>query len=82
MLQLQTTDVQLLGQLRLVADFLQVPATYQKMRELTVYMMWKEERGKLNIFVVSILAPEISHNKQQNHNRDSYTYTVSIAADN
>ena len=45
-------------------------------------MMGKEERGKLNIFVVSILAPEISHNKQQNHNRDSYTYTVSIAADN
>ena len=53
------------------------------MSELTnVYMMGKEERGKLNIFVVSILAPEISHNKQQNHNRDSYTYTVSIAADN
>ena len=79
MLQLQTTDVQLLGWLRLVADFLQVPATYQKMRELTVYMMWKEERGKLNIFVVSILAPEISHNnKQQIQNRDSsYTQTVS-----
>ena len=43
-------------------------------------MMGKEERGKLNIFVVSILAPEISHNnKQQNQNRDSYTQTVSIA---
>ena len=43
-------------------------------------MMGKEERGKLNIFVVSILAPEISHNnKQQNQNRDSYTQTVSGA---
>ena len=80
MLQLQTTNVQLLGQLRLVADFLQVAATYQKMRELTVYVMGKEERGKLNIFVVSILSPEISHNnKQKNQNRDSYIQTVSIA---
>ena len=53
------------------------------MSELTnVYMMGKEERGKLNIFVVSILAPEISHKKQQNQNRDSYTHVVSIAADN
>ena len=40
----------------------------------------KEERGKLNIFVASIWAPETSHNnKQQNQNRDSYIQTVSIA---
>ena len=48
-----------------------VATTYQKMRELTNdYMMDKEERGKFNIFVVSILAPEKSHNsKQQSQNR-------------
>ena len=40
----------------------------------------KEERGKLNIFVASIWAPETSHNnKQQNQNGDSYIQTVSIA---
>ena len=59
MLQLQKTDV-VTWLAQASCRFLrQVPTTHQKMRELTnIYMMRKEERGMLNIFVVSILAPE------------------------
>ena len=61
MLQLQTIDV-VAWLAQASCRFLrQVPTTYHKMRKLTnVYMMGKEERGNLNIFVVSILAPEKS----------------------
>ena len=51
---LQTTDV-VAWLAQASCRFLrQVPTTYQKMREVTnIYIMRKEERGKLNIFVVS-----------------------------